>query len=222
MCRERFGRGEEIGRWVGSQSPSEVLRDAEGRERGDGWCAPDLRHRHQSTRLLMKPWWLTFMVFIASWACSMVSIASHSVVCGRRSWLTIFILSSEALMEVRTSGADVAIILCYALCDREHSRASDYSIRPLAKVRVVNLTTNLAIWLATNKANVVPKNDQRQTKRHHGSPFPRPPHPEGISRPESEIRFRPRRQMSQSRGRERTIAERVGASSIRVRSLRRR
>ena len=27
----------------------------------------------------------TFIVFIASWACSMVSIASHSVVCGRRS-----------------------------------------------------------------------------------------------------------------------------------------
>jgi hypothetical protein len=55
-------------------------------------------------------WPLTFMVFIASWACSMVSIESHSVVCGRRSWLMICILSSEVLMEVRASGA---AILCY-------------------------------------------------------------------------------------------------------------
>ena len=42
--RERFGRGEEF--WwrvvVGPQSPSEVLRDAESRERRDGWRAPDL------------------------------------------------------------------------------------------------------------------------------------------------------------------------------------
>jgi len=42
--RERFGRGEEFwwGVVVGSQSPSEVLRDAESRERRDSWRAPDL------------------------------------------------------------------------------------------------------------------------------------------------------------------------------------
>lgn len=42
--RERFGRGEELGRRVGgSQGTIEVLRDAESRKRGDRWRAPDLR-----------------------------------------------------------------------------------------------------------------------------------------------------------------------------------
>ena len=42
--REGFGRGEEFGRGAvgGSESASEVLRDAESGERRDRWCAPDL------------------------------------------------------------------------------------------------------------------------------------------------------------------------------------
>ena len=101
-----------------------MLRDAEGRERRDGWCTPDLPRADISNQFYMVVLLmcaearrlgrdadvaLTFMVFIASWACSMVSIASHSVVCGRRSWLMICILSSEVLVEVRASGA---AILC--------------------------------------------------------------------------------------------------------------
>jgi hypothetical protein len=141
VCCERFWRGEEIGLWVGSQSPSEVLRDAEGRERPDGWCAPDLCRTDIISLKLhvvlmkkkpgMRVVALTFMVFIASWACSIVSIASHSVVCGRRSWLMICILSSEVLMEVRGSSAAAAMILCYTymrLCVRSRPTA-DPSLR---------------------------------------------------------------------------------------------
>jgi len=93
--RERFGRGEVFGRRVGrSQSASKVLRDAERRERRDSWCAPDLPPRKQcvhSVRCVGWRWrwrWRcarTFIVFIASWACAMLSMDCHSVVCGRRS-----------------------------------------------------------------------------------------------------------------------------------------
>ena len=55
MCCERFWRGEEIGRWVGSQSPSEMLRDAEGRERRDGWCATDLPYATSGLHVELKP-----------------------------------------------------------------------------------------------------------------------------------------------------------------------
>jgi hypothetical protein len=98
-----------------------VLRDAEGRERRDGWCATDLPYAISGLHvvLVLKPGIrdvaLTFMVIIASWACSMVSIVSHSDVCGRRSWLMICMLSSEVLMEVRASGkaSGAVAILCY-------------------------------------------------------------------------------------------------------------
>ena len=46
------------------------------------------------------------MVLIAACACSMVSISSHSTVCGSTSWLTISILLSDVRMEV--SGAIVS------------------------------------------------------------------------------------------------------------------
>jgi hypothetical protein len=73
-------------------------------------CRKQIQKKNKNFQLCAAVWIprpvrevLTFIVFIASWACSMVSIASHSVVCGRRSWLTISILSSDNLMELRAS-----------------------------------------------------------------------------------------------------------------------
>lgn len=57
----------------------------------------------------------------------------------------ICILSSDVLMEVRASGA---AILCYAVYAIETQRRPG---RPLAKVRVANLTTNLVIWQQTKQ-----------------------------------------------------------------------
>jgi hypothetical protein len=59
--REGFGRGEEFGRGgvVGSESPSEVLRDAESRERRDRWRAPDLpaaKRKEKNAQLCALAW----------------------------------------------------------------------------------------------------------------------------------------------------------------------
>jgi len=142
---------------------------------------------------------LTFMVFIASWACSMVSMVSHSFVCGRRSWLMICILSSEVLSEVRASGAVAA-----AIFDRDTAKRKPYPSgqRPLAKVRSCQFDDKFGYLARFGQNQRGLQNDQRQTERQHTCPLPLPRRPEGISRQESEISLRPGRQMSQSRGRE--------------------
>lgn len=91
-------------------------------------------------------WRLTFMVFIASWACSMVSIASHSVACGRRSWLMICILSSEVLMEV------IASIICYAIETQPSTNPNLFQGRPLSKVRGCQFDDEFG-YLATVQTN---------------------------------------------------------------------
>ena len=55
----------------------------------------------------------TFIVLIASCACSIVSTSIHSVVWGSKSWFMISILSSEVLMD-----ASAAILKLLTYCGR--------------------------------------------------------------------------------------------------------
>lgn len=111
------GREEE--RWrIGSQCAREMLSERERCERRDRRCAPNLQPPSVSTMRgggcsARSGDLQTFIVLIASCACSIVSTSIHSVVWGSKSWFMISILSSEVLMD-----ASAAILKLLTYCGR--------------------------------------------------------------------------------------------------------
>ena len=90
--RDRCGRGEKFGRRVvGSQSSSKMPRDAIA---GAAWiCHQEEEKNDAHSVRCVGGGGVTFVICIASWACAMLSIESHSVICSRKSRLTVSVLS---------------------------------------------------------------------------------------------------------------------------------